>query len=96
MQNYSYSFNCTALTLWHNLDGSITIHRTGEYSVDYQLTKLEDVAGKTKQMPDEFINSEDNNVTEAFRHYVLPLLGSGIPSAHRLRTPKVPKILRKE
>lgn len=82
--------------IWHNLDGSITIHRTGEYSVDYQLTKLEDVAGKTKQMPDEFINSEDNNVTEAFRHYVLPLLGSGIPSAHRLRAPKVPKILRKE
>lgn len=82
--------------IWHNLDGSITIHRTGDYSVDYQLTKLEEVAGKTKHMPDEFINSEGNNVTEAFRHYVLPLLGSGLQQAHRLRAPKVPKILKKE
>ena len=24
--------------LWHNMDGSITIHRTGDYSVDYRLT----------------------------------------------------------
>lgn len=82
--------------IWHNLDGSITIHRTGDYSVDYQLTNLEEVAGKTKHMPDEFINSEGNNVTEAFRHYVLPLLGSGLQQAHRLRAPKVSKILRKE
>ncbi|SKA75387.1 6-phosphofructokinase [Caloramator quimbayensis] len=82
--------------IWHNLDGSITIHRTGDYSVDYQLTNLEEVAGKTKHMPDEFINSEGNNVTEAFRHYVLPLLGSGLQQAHRLRAPKVPKLLKKE
>lgn len=82
--------------IWHNRDGSITIHRTGYYSVDYQLTELQEVAGKTRKMPDEFINSEGNNVTEAFRHYALPLLGSGLQSAHRLRAPKVPKILRKE
>ena len=61
--------------IWHNLDGSITIHRTGDYSVDYQLSKLEDIGGKTKHMPDEFINKEGNHVTDAFRDYVRPLLG---------------------
>jgi len=79
--------------IWHNLDGSITIQRTGDYSVDYQLTPLEEVAGKTRIMPDEFINAEGNNVTAAFRHYVRPLMGSGLHSAHLLRAPKVAKLL---
>jgi 6-phosphofructokinase 1 len=81
--------------IWHNLDGSITIHRTGFYSVDYKLTGLNEVAGKTKHMPDEFINTTGNNVTDAFKYYVTPLLGSDMPSAHRLRAPKVQKILKK-
>ena len=79
--------------IWHNLDGSITIQRTGEYSVDYRLVRLQDVAGKTRHMPDEFINEAGNNVTDAFRYYCRPLLGSGLQSAHRLRAPKVSKIL---
>jgi len=81
--------------IWHNLDGSITIQRTGEYSVDYRLVPLQDVAGKTRHMPDEFINAAGNNVTDAFRYYCRPLLGSGLQSAHRLRAPKVSKILAK-
>jgi ATP-dependent phosphofructokinase / diphosphate-dependent phosphofructokinase len=81
--------------IWHNKDGSVTIHRTGEYSVDYRLSDLKDVAGRTKSMPPEFINEFGNNVTDAFRHYTLPLLGSGLPSAHRLRAPMVSKILNK-
>ncbi len=79
--------------IWHNRDGSITIHRTGEYSVDYRLTPLEEVAAKTRRMPDEFINADGNNVTAAFRYYVRPLMGSGLHSAHRIRAPKVAKIL---
>ena len=79
--------------IWHNRDGSITIHRTGEYSVDYRLTPLEEVAAKTRTMPDEFINADGNNVTAAFRYYVRPLMGSGLHSAHRIRAPKVAKIL---
>jgi ATP-dependent phosphofructokinase / diphosphate-dependent phosphofructokinase len=82
--------------IWHNKDGSVTIHRTGDYSVDYRLTDLSEVAGRTKEMPSEFINKTGNNVTDAFRHYALPLLGSGLPSAHRLRAPQVSKILNKE
>ncbi|MBZ9623008.1 6-phosphofructokinase [Clostridium sp. FP2] len=81
--------------LWDNVDGSITIHRTGHYSVDYRLTQLDAVAGKTKVMPDAFINSACNNVTEAFLNYARPLLGSDMHYAHRLRAPKIPKILYK-
>ncbi len=81
--------------LWNNVDGSVTIHRTGMYSVDYRLTPLDQVARFTKSMPDNFINEAGNNVTEAFKHYVLPLLGSGMPEPHRLRAPLVKKILNK-
>lgn len=81
--------------IWHNIDGSITIHRTGNYSVDYRLTPLSEVAGKTRYMPDEFINAEGNNVTEAFKAYVLPLLGTGFITAARLRAPMAQKILHK-
>ena len=81
--------------LWHNMDGSITIHRTGYYSVDYKLTPLAEVAAKTRHMPDEFINAEGNNVTDAFKFYVRPLLGSGLQSADRLRAPIAPKILKR-
>lgn len=81
--------------IWHNIDGSITIHRTGYYSVDYKITDLNEVAGKTKLMPKEFINIRGNNVTDAFKFYVRPLLGSGLQSAHRIRAPRVDKILNK-
>ncbi len=80
--------------LWNNVDGAVTIHRTGLYSVDYRLSKLEEVARFTKSMPDKFINKAGNNVTDAFKYYVLPLLGSDMPSAHILRAPRVEKILK--
>ena len=81
--------------LWHNVDGSITIHRTGYYSVDYKLTQLDKLAGKTKYMPDEFINEKGNHVTDAFKYYLTPLLGSDMPSASMLRAPMADKILNK-
>lgn len=79
--------------LWHNVDGSITIHRTGYYSVDYQLTQLDKLAAKTKLMPDHFINEKGNHVTDAFKYYLTPLLGSNMPSASMLRAPRADKIL---
>ncbi len=81
--------------IWHNIDGSITMNRTGYYSVDYQLRELQEIAGRTKLMPDHFINPEGNNVTEDFKYYLQPLLGSDMPAAHRLRAPAAPKIDRK-
>ncbi|MDF2541533.1 MAG: 6-phosphofructokinase [Herbinix sp.] len=80
--------------IWHNIDGSITIHRTGYYSVDYKMTDLHNVAGKTKLMPDEFINKQGNNVTDAFKYYLQPLLGYDMPEASMLRAPKAAKILK--
>lgn len=82
--------------LWNNVDGSVTIHRTGLYSVDYKLSPLEDVAKYTQSMPDNFINEEGNHVTEAFKYYLMPLLGSDMPQAHRIRAPRVAKKLKQE
>jgi len=79
--------------IWYNMDGSISIQRTGFYSVNYQLENLADIAGKTRHMPDEYINSTGNGITDDFRFYLRPLLGSGFPVAHRLRAPKVAKLL---
>ena len=81
--------------IWDNVDGSIVIKRTGDYSVDYELVPLERVAGKTKHMADEFINAEANGVTPAFLEYVRPLVGSNLPVPHRIRAPRVEKILGK-
>lgn len=80
--------------MWGDQDGSVVIKRTGFYSVDYQLMPLEAVAGKTRVMEDEFITPCGTDVTDAFRMYLRPLLGSRMPDAYRLRLNKVPKILK--
>ena len=81
---------------WREEDGSVTIHRTGFYSAEYHLHPLTDIAGKTKTMPDEFVSDCGTHVTDAFRLYLRPLLGSGMPNAFRLRNYMVPKILKAE
>jgi 6-phosphofructokinase len=81
--------------MWGERDGSVAIKRTGDYSVEYALVPLEDVAGKTRVMEDEFISASGTDVTDAFRRYLRPLLGAGVPDAHRLRAAPVAKILNK-
>jgi 6-phosphofructokinase len=81
--------------MWGDRDGSVAIKRTGFYSVDYQFVPLESVAGKTRVMEDEFIAANGTDVTDAFRMYLRPLLGSGLPDAYRLRLNKVDKILNR-
>jgi len=79
--------------MWDNVDGSIVIRRPVlNYSVDYDLVPLKEVAGKTRQMPDEFISADGNDVTDKFFAYCRPLVGSGFPESHRIRAPRVPKI----
>jgi ATP-dependent phosphofructokinase / diphosphate-dependent phosphofructokinase len=80
---------------WSGRDGSVAIQRTGQYSVDYTLLPLEQVAGKTRTMEDHFITDSGTDVTDAFRMYLRPLLGSGLPDAFRLRPNLVPKVLRR-
>ena len=79
--------------MWGDRDGSVTIKRTGFYSADYELVPLTDVAGKTRVMESDFIASNGTDVTDAFRLYLRPLLGSGMPDAYRLRPAPVPKVL---
>jgi 6-phosphofructokinase len=81
--------------MWGERSGSVAIKRNGDYSVDYQLIPLADVAGKTRVMEDAFISESGTDVTDAFRAYLRPLLGSGMPDAHRLRAAPVAKILGK-
>ncbi len=81
--------------MWGDRSGSVAIKRTGYYSVDYELIALEDVAGKTRVMDDAFISECGTDVTDAFRLYLRPLLGSGMPDAYRLRPAPVEKILKK-
>ena len=79
--------------MWGSSNGSVAIKRTGFYSVDYDLLPLEAVAGKTRTMDDAFISECGTDVTDAFRMYLRPLLGSGMPDAFRLRPNAVPKVL---
>jgi 6-phosphofructokinase len=76
-------------------DGSVAIQRTGSYAASYELTALTNVTGKTRTMSDAFISADGTDITDAFRLYLLPLLGSGMPEAHRLRSNSVEKILKK-
>jgi 6-phosphofructokinase 1 len=80
--------------MWGSRDGSVAIKRTGFYSVDYELLPLAEVAGKTRTMEDEFIAASGTDVTDAFRLYLRPLLGSGMPDAFRLRAHPVPRVLK--
>jgi 6-phosphofructokinase 1 len=80
--------------IWHHLDGSVAIRRTGDYSVEYFLTPLDTVARDSRSMPDEYINEAGNDVTDAFRSYARPLVGT-LPQMARIAAPEVAKILKK-
>jgi len=80
--------------MWGQANGSVAITRTGFYSVDYELLPLSAVAGKTRTMEDIFISDSGTDVTDAFRMYLRPLLGSGMVDAFRLRPHAVPKVLK--
>jgi len=78
--------------MWGNRDGSVAIRRSGNYAVDYALLELEAVAGKTRVMEDDLIAANGTDVTDAFRLYLRPLLGSGMPDPFRLRAYPVAKL----
>ncbi|MCK5444940.1 MAG: 6-phosphofructokinase [Rhodospirillaceae bacterium] len=76
--------------------GTVTIHRVGDYAVEYKLSKITDVAAKTKVMSANMINKDGNDVTAKFMEYVTPLLGSNLAQVARLDPAnKVKKILNK-
>ncbi len=83
-----------------NSEGSVAIKRAGSYTsayaVEYELVPLTVVAGKTRVMEDELIAANGTDITDAFRRYLLPLLGSDMPEAARLQAPAVTKVLAKQ
>jgi ATP-dependent phosphofructokinase / diphosphate-dependent phosphofructokinase len=81
------------LALRGGRDGSVAIHRVGDYAVDYPLLPLSAVAGRTRTMEDELISPSGTDITPAFIRYLQPLLGSGFPVAARLRSPTVARRL---
>jgi len=65
--------------------GSVTIQRTSNdpYRVAYKLVRLSDVAAKTRTLPPEYIQG-DNNIAESYRQYLAPLVGE-LPTLDFLR-----------
>lgn len=49
-----------------------------KYNTKIIMNKLEDVAGKTKVMTEEFYDVKTFNVTKKFRNYCLPIIGKDI------------------
>jgi len=81
-------------SVWNNVDGSVAIKRTGDYSVEYFLTPLKTVARHTKSMPPEFIDAKNSTVTTAFKNYARPLIGT-MPQYDRISAPRVEKIINR-
>jgi 6-phosphofructokinase 1 len=84
-QAVKYAVKQTLRQAQGGASGSVAIRRLkgAKYGIELFATELSSVAEKTKSMPDEFINSEGNGVTDAFVKYALPLTG-GLPKTEYL------------
>jgi 6-phosphofructokinase len=92
---YAVGEKAVQLSALEGASGSVAIRRTGDYTVEYFLTALETVARNTKSMPAEFMDGQSSTVTDSFRRYALPLIGS-LPECERLSAPRVQKILHQK
>ena len=61
---------------------SVAIKERENFNLAYQTNiikrELKDIAGKTKLMPNNFINNDCNNITKSFINYAKPLIGKKI------------------
>lgn len=83
---YMVGVKAVKYTLKGISDHMVTLVRESNapYKCVTGLAKLEDVANAQKQVPDHFINTEGNFVTEAFIEYAKPLIGSPLPEYVRI------------
>jgi len=67
-----------------DVDGSIAIQRVNDdpYQAEFKRIELSDVAAKTRVLPAEWI-LDGNNIDDAFRSYLRPLLGE-LPTVEKL------------
>lgn len=56
-----------------------------DYKTETFLADIQDVMMTESKMPDAFINAEGNNITEAYKDWVRPLLGKPLPKLMDLR-----------
>jgi len=72
----------------------ILIREPGDdYQCRLELADLQDIANREKVLPQEYINEEGNFVTDEFRKYACPLLGTPLPEHVRLDGLTVPRLL---
>lgn len=57
-----------------------------DYKTETFLADIQDVMMTESKMPDAFINAEGNNVTDAYKDWVRPLLGRPLPKLMDLRS----------
>ncbi len=72
-------------------DVMITIQRKNDdpYEFECETTSLSSVAGKTRCLPDEYINDEQNGVTDSYLEYAQPLI---VPrEEYPLELPRYPR-----
>jgi 6-phosphofructokinase 1 len=67
------------------LHGPLVREPGDSYRCSTGLAPLAKVANALKALPDEYIHSEGNFVTEAFLKYARPLIGDPLPIYTRLR-----------
>jgi len=82
--------------IWGQRGGSVVINRIGDYAVEYGMVALSEVAGKTKVMPDAFIDKSGCGVTRDYLDYLTPLLGRDLPRSARLRGGGITKVLKRQ
>jgi 6-phosphofructokinase len=73
----------------------VTLQRSSrpQYECETGLAKLEEVAGRTRTVPQEFVSEKGNSVTKRFIDYAKPLIGSPLPKYARLKKFAVEKRL---
>ena len=55
------------------------------YRCETFLVDIQQVMMTERKLPEEFINAEGNGITEAFKEWCRPLLGSPLPKLMDLR-----------
>ena len=75
------------------LTDKMVIMKREQSSITYDVTPIDNVAKLVKEVPCEYINEEQNNVTDKFIEYALPLIQgevyipyeNGLPKVYRLK-----------
>jgi 6-phosphofructokinase 1 len=80
-------------SIWKEQNGAVIIKRIGDYAVEYDLVNLEEIAAKTKTMPDNFYSS-DTMISDDFIKYAAPLAGP-LPVIGKVTAPRIDKIVNK-